>query len=108
MLKEGFKSLDIGAGEKDAVKHYWIDSYKQLSSKHFRYIKAEGKSRYERGERFSFFSLILQPVKAIVKSLIKKEGWKGGFVGIFLSIFFGYYIFGSIISLGIYEWKIKN
>jgi glycosyltransferase involved in cell wall biosynthesis len=106
--KEGFITLNLIPDEQNVVKHYWVDSYKQLFLKHFRYIKYEGKSRYETGERFLLFSCIEKTIAAIRISLFDCKGWRGGFVGIFLSLFFGWYIFNSLISLGLYQWQMNN
>ncbi len=106
-LKNGFTSIDIISDNSSAIKHYWADSYKQLFEKHYRYIKNEGKARYERGERFSIFLCIRNPVVAIVNSMFICKGWKEGFVGVFLSFFFGWYVFMSLLSLGFYEWREK-
>ncbi|MBA4385881.1 MAG: hypothetical protein C0410_14175 [Anaerolinea sp.] len=107
-LKVGFETLDIASKEQSAVKHYWADSYKQLFAKHNRYIKNEGKSRYERAERFSLFLCIKEPIRAIRYSLFFRDGWRDGCVGIFLSFFFGWYVFMSLLSLGIYQWRANT
>jgi len=106
IVKDGFKTLKIVSEGGSAVKHYWVDSYKQLLQKHFRYIKKEGNSRYERGERFSFLSCFFEPIKAIHNNIFLYGGWRGGFVGIFLSFFFGWYVFMSLLSLGIFQWQV--
>lgn len=107
-LKNGYSTLDITSGAKNAVKHYWVDNYQQLFSKHFRYIKAEGKSRYERGERISLLSFIKQPFRACLYSFLRCKGWQGGGTGIFLSVFYGWYVLMSLFSLGVYQLLVNS
>lgn len=89
------------------IKHYWVDSYKQLVDKHLRYIKDEGKSRYENGEKYSYCKKIKKSLFALKQNLILEKGILGGFRGIFLSFFYSWYIWQSNNSLKKYERKIK-
>jgi len=85
------------------IKHYWIDSYKDLFEKHLRYLKHEGHSRFHHGERFSFHGLIREPLSALKYNLFHYDGLRGGFLGMFLSFFYATYVFLSLCSLWKYE-----
>jgi glycosyltransferase involved in cell wall biosynthesis len=37
-----------------SVAHFWADSYRQLFEKHRRYLRHEGKSLYQTGQRFAW------------------------------------------------------
>lgn len=87
----------------NALKHYWVDTYQQLWEKHWRYIKLEGKSRYDDGQRFKLYYLAQETVRALYIGLILRNGWRGGFTGIFLSFFYAWYVFMSLLSLKLYE-----
>lgn len=103
--KQGFVMHRIEYSGNNAIEHYWIDTYQQLWEKHWRYIKLEGKTRYDDGKRFSLYYLIKETARALYISLIQKQGWRGGFTGIFLSIFYAWYNFMSIMSLATYQLK---
>ncbi|MCL5126317.1 MAG: hypothetical protein M1511_17820 [Deltaproteobacteria bacterium] len=85
--KQGFVIYEIEYNGENALKHYWIDTYVQLWEKHWRYIKLEGKTRYDEGKRSSLYELSKETARALYISLIQKQGWRGGFSGIFLSFF---------------------
>ncbi|MGD0876995.1 MAG: glycosyltransferase family 2 protein [Anaerolineales bacterium] len=103
--KDGYVLHKIEYTGMNALEHYWIDSYQQLWEKHWRYIKLEGKSRYNNGKRFSLFHLLRETEGAFYKSIIVKRGWRGGFTGIYLSLFYTGYIFMSILSLALFQIK---
>lgn len=87
------------------VKHYWADSYRELFRKHLRYIKNEGKSRFNSGHRFSWRETFKETFNAVKENLIKYNGLQGGFIGIFLSFFYGWYVLMSCLSLRRYEYS---
>jgi hypothetical protein len=103
--KDGFVIHKIEYNGKNALEHFWIDSYQQLWEKHWRYIKLEGKTRYDDGERFSLYHLSRETAKALYISMILQRGWRGGFTGIFLSLFFAWYTFMSVMSLAVFQFK---
>lgn len=106
--KQGFVIHEIEYNGKNVLEHYWIDTYHQLWEKHWRYIKLEGKSRYDDGKRFRLYYLVRETAQALYIGLILKKGWRGGFVGIFLSLFYAWYVFMSLLSLGIYQWRANT
>jgi len=85
--------------EVNAVRHYWIDSYSELFQKHNRYLLQEGKSRYNRGEKFSIKYWLYSVVKAAYDSFFRRRGIIGNFSEIFLSFFYVWYISKSIWEL---------
>ncbi len=101
LLDKKYKIIRLKS--KHSIKHFWIDSYKQLFQKHKRYIKLEGQSRYDNGMRYSFRQKISESIKSLMRCLIKEKGIFGGFNEIFLSIFYGWYIWQANNSLKKYE-----
>lgn len=90
------------------IKHYWIDSLEQFYEKHNRYLKHEGKSRYERGERFSISKLYLYQILNFLKWFIIQHGFldvKNGWKLIKLAIWYDY---SSWIMLKKYQEQIEN
>ena len=101
--RNGYSSQRIKRTEDNVVQHYWVDTFAQLLEKHKRYIKAEGKSRYDSGQRFSWLKMIVSVCRELKANLINYRGLFGGFNGVFLSFFYGWYIFESWLSLRKYE-----
>ncbi len=103
-LRPGWESVKVPKRSHDYhIKHYWVDSYSQMFSKHLRYIKREGKDRYEMGKRFSWSYWVLATGYALKQSLIDFKGITGGIRGIFLSFFYMWYVGMSLLSLRRYE-----
>ncbi len=100
---EGYETVSIKREGDNFIRHYWIDSYNQLFEKHLRYIKQEGESRYNSGERFSWRGTFYMTLCALKNNLIDCRGLRGGLRGVFLSLFYGWYIFMSHLSLRKYE-----
>ena len=107
-IKDGYKSFDLTPSQTTAIQHFWVDSYSQLFSKHQRYIKHEGKSRYENGQRFSWIKMVTFTAKALLKSLVKKKGWLGGWVGWYLSFFYAIYEARAWLSLRTYQYSLRK
>ena len=102
-ILSGYSALTFPKDNRYVIKHYWIDSYKDLFEKHLRYLKHEGHSRFHHGERFSFHGLIREPLSALKYNLFQYDGLRGGFTGMFLSLFYTTYVFLSLCSLWRYE-----
>ncbi len=107
-INNGFENYDIQYSYNNYIEHYWMQSYKQLFEKHMRYIKKEGESRYNKGQRFLFKSILSSPYRAFKDSFISKKGYLDFFVGFFLSLFWGWYETMSNISLYDYQRKLKS
>lgn len=93
--------LDLEPGQH--IQHFWVDSYRQLWEKHWRYLKREGESRYSMGERFGRRKWIRQTWEALYQNLVDYGGLRGGFTGIFLSLFYSWYVSMSLLSLWRYQ-----
>ena len=106
MLKPGNTHFTIPYDGKNAVQHFWADSFGHLFSKHNRYLGAEGKSRYEHGMRFTWPDLIHRTFKQWHRSLFKMQGWRDGWTGVFLSFFYGYYEAASLMALRRFQNKM--
>ncbi len=99
-LKEGYVSRKIEWNEKDAIRHYWADSWGELFEKHRRYIENEGETRYEEGERFPGWGRWARRVAAAFKRCyIDHKGWKEGGTGLLLSAFWAWYKGASLLAL---------
>lgn len=106
--KTGFETFTIDFKGNNAVAHYWIDDYLQLFSKHERYLKMEGASRYSMGQQFSWSKLINNTWKMLRKSFVEQSGWRGGWAGWFLSFFYAQYEMRGWLALRKHEYSQKD
>lgn len=102
-ILEGYDIVRIARAGENYIRHYWIDSYHQLFEKHRRYLKHEGESRYQAGQRFTWGRLVAYTLGAIKVNLIDYRGLWGGFTGIFLSFFHSWYILRCWLALRAYQ-----
>jgi len=101
--RNGYYSERIKGISNNLIQHYWADTFGQLFEKHRRYIKHEGESRYNSGQHFSWYTMIIDICRALGLNLINCRGLRGGFTGIFLSFFYSWYTLMSWLSLRKYE-----
>lgn len=108
-LKDDFRSVRIPWKNSDHhIRHYWIDSTSQLFEKHLRYIQKEGRSRFRKGQRFSWRRWIGEVPRAFKRSFFDNSGWRDGATGFFLSLFDAWYEGMSLLSLRRYEKGVDN
>jgi len=109
LIKTGYEKKYLPyRRDSEVIKHYWVDSIPDMISKHVRYVKKEGKARYNRGERFSLRMWRSETRQALRENLVEYKGLKGGMAGIFLSIFYAIYTFFGIYYLYKYESSLKK
>ncbi|MCE9587137.1 MAG: glycosyltransferase family 2 protein [Verrucomicrobia bacterium] len=100
---QGYQIWDMVLPEMYKIKHFWIDTIRQLFEKHDRYIKLEGKARYNKGIRFSYILLFVHTSRDLSYNLFALRGLTGGWRGVFLSFFHAWYEMCSLLSLKKYE-----
>jgi glycosyltransferase involved in cell wall biosynthesis len=103
-----YSALAFPREARYSIRHYWVDSYKELFEKHLRYLNHEGFSRFYHGERFSFLKLIKDPLSSLKYNLFHYHGLRGGILGLFLSVFYALYIFLSLCALWKYERNFRS
>ena len=102
-LKPGFQTYRIKRSGQNVDHHFWVQSYEQMMDKHKRYTQKEGKSKYDKGERYTIFRHFRATLNAFLESFWKCKGYKDGFLGLFLSAFYAWYISASWRSLSMYQ-----
>lgn len=105
-LAEGFISLDIPPNGDNCVHHFWMESWTQLLEKHRRYLRLEGKARFEAGSRVSLVTILISPAKEFVVSFAKCQGYRDGFTGLLLSLFWAWYQTSARVENYKYQRKI--
>jgi len=108
-VKPGYSECSFGDPEQAYITHFWADSLTVLFSKHRRYLKGEGASKYSSGERYpGAFRHFRSAVAAFYSSYIFFRGYKDGLNGFFLSLLWSWYTFGSLSALHRYEKSLKT
>lgn len=102
-LKKGCTTLEIQRTSNNVIHHFWIQDYNQLFEKHKRYIKEEGKLKFEIGQRFSYKRQIIDALRSFKGCFWNSKGYKDGLTGLFLSFFWAWYNFASWSSLKNYQ-----
>lgn len=99
-LREGYCAETITWDRASGhIRHYWMDSYRELIEKHCRYIQEEGEARCRHGEKFSWSRFSYETVASLKRSFIDHRGWREGMRGVFLSVFWAWYKGASLLSL---------
>ena len=98
-LRQNFVNLQVESLQELAIEHYWMQSWRQLASKHIRYLKGEGEARFCSGQRVTLLDLLKEPFKSFHYSYIKKRGYKDGLTGLTLSVFWSWYQTSANIQL---------
>lgn len=101
----GYEEVSIPRSGENFIRHYWMSSYGQLFEKHLRYIRNEGESRHNSGQRFSWPSMLVDTMRAVKMNLVDYRGLFGGPTGIFLSFFYGWYVLMGWLSLRSFQKK---
>jgi organic radical activating enzyme len=100
-------NLHMSVDESDVVLHYPGEKLSKLCKKLFRYSLMEGKSKYERGERWTIKSC-LKYIAASIWYNLKKSDVFHNLKLIYLPFMFIGYDILSQISLFMYQFKNKH
>jgi glycosyltransferase involved in cell wall biosynthesis len=107
-LKPGFQTYRIKRNISNVDHHFWVQSFAQMLEKHKRYTQKEGKSKYDKGERYTFLRQYKATIFAFTESFFKCKGYKDGFLGLILRGFYAWYIWSSWQSLSVYQEQIAH
>lgn len=107
-INAGRKALALSKRNNNVIHHYWMRSYASLLSKHRRYVRNEGKVKYDKGERASVRDFVSVWQKSFYTCFIRQHGYRDGLTGLFLSIFWAWYNWASLISLWRYQSKLDK
>jgi len=97
-LKDGY-ALQAWPHKRGLVHHFWMSNYREFVSKHRRYLREEGKARYERGERSSYRGILSSPWRSFRESFFTKKGYRDKLLGFSLSLFWAWYNTSAMVRL---------
>jgi glycosyltransferase involved in cell wall biosynthesis len=98
-IADGHRSVEIPPNGANAIQHYWAAGYRDLLAKHWRYVKREGRDRYDQGIVTGYKDILRNPVRDFASSFFKHRGFRDGFAGFVLSLLWAAYRMGAKISL---------
>lgn len=97
----GFRNIEIVS--EGSIRHFWSNSWLQLLKKHLRYLATEGGSRYRRGDRLNFISLVRVIPKTIVMTFSNYSDSRDGVTGLALNL-----LWATYKSLSLFElWRVS-
>lgn len=82
---------------QNTIHHFWMQSWKQLISKHRVYLKHEGRSQNK--INVSWKEIFLKPFREFYISLIREKGYREGGTGIALSFFWAWYQTAALLAV---------
>jgi glycosyltransferase involved in cell wall biosynthesis len=107
-LKPGYKGYHLESNGHNVLDHFWMDDFSSFFAKHKKYLKDEGKDRYNLGERISLGGILYSTMAEFYRCYFRKKGYKDGFTGLFLSLFWAWYTTSANISLFKITLKANN
>jgi glycosyltransferase involved in cell wall biosynthesis len=107
--KDSFKEIVLPRTSlDDCITHYWVDSYADLYKKHRRYLKQEGRSRYWKGERFTWRRWAKKTLQELKNNLFALNGLRDGLRGIVLSVWRTCYVCLGMLDLCRYQKSVER
>jgi glycosyl transferase family 2 len=103
----GYSSHAIPFSGDNAIAHYWAPGYRSLIAKHWRYLKLEGRDRYDHGMVTGYRDIAATPWRAFNESLVTRAGYRDGTTGVALSLLWAGYSTGAKIAL-LHELRRKS
>ena len=86
-IHEGFRVESLPFTNETAIRHYWADGYRELISRHRRYLTLEPVDRAEAGEVTGLKRVVSTPAHAFWQSYVRNCGYRDGSTGLLLSFF---------------------
>jgi glycosyltransferase involved in cell wall biosynthesis len=106
-LLDDYRRIRLPQLAENTVQHYWCDSYGELIKKHVRYIKADGQSRYNQGQRFAWSHWIRETLYALKVNIFDYKGLNNGLRGFLLTMIYAGYTSLGYLSLYLYQKGLK-
>jgi hypothetical protein len=95
----GFKSHDVSNSNDLLLHHYWVQGWSSFLGKHLRYLKKEGKVRFDQGRKSSISKILRVSFIEFKYSYFICKGYRDGYLGILLSLFWMFYQLMAEIAL---------
>jgi (heptosyl)LPS beta-1,4-glucosyltransferase len=96
------ETIYLDADPDLAIIHYAIPSMQKVYERMIRYAKDHAREYFEKGQHFSYYKLIIEPLYAFLYSYIRKKGFLDGRAG-FVYSFIWKFLYNAVIILDIWE-----
>lgn len=86
-IHEGLRVESLPFTNETAIRHDWADGYRELISRHRRYLMLEPVDRADAGEVTGLKRVAVTPLRAFWESYVRSRGYRDGPTGLLLSFF---------------------
>ena len=94
-----FRVTEFEPKADNVILHYWATGYRDWLSKHRRYLRLEGKARFDRGVITGYRDLGLKPWRAFRQCYVERRGYRDGLTGLTLSVLWAWYETAATLEL---------
>lgn len=101
VLLQGYSEFSIDS--EGSIHHFWSSSWRQLISKHMRYLTTEGGSRFRRGDRISLGGVIARVPGIFWETFVRHSDLRDGPRGIGLNLLWSGY--KSLALLAVFRYQ---
>jgi glycosyltransferase involved in cell wall biosynthesis len=99
-IRPGFRVMSMPFTPETAIVHRWASGYRDLMTRHLRYLRLEQVDRATAGEMTGLKAVAGMPWRSFRESFITKRGYRDGVTGLLLSIFWaGFRTAGEVALL---------
>jgi glycosyltransferase involved in cell wall biosynthesis len=98
-LRPGFRAIDISFQPELAIRHQWVDGYRDWLRKHRRYLVLERRGRVESGQVTGLRAVALMPWESFYDCFVRKRGYLDGGTGFALSVLWAWFRTASEMRL---------
>lgn len=98
-VRDGYRAISLPAGRELAIRHRWVESYRDFVAKHRRYVAAGAEDRARSGEITGWRAVARKPVASFVESYVGRRGYLDGATGIALSLLWAWYSTAGELAL---------
>lgn len=85
-LRQGFHRLDLPFTEETAIRHYWVDGYRDWIRKHRRYLALQPRDRASAGVVTGARTVAATPWRSFYDCYVRRRGYRDGATGLALSV----------------------
>jgi glycosyltransferase involved in cell wall biosynthesis len=98
-VRPGYRMLELPFTEETAIRHDWVDGYRDWLAKHRRYLRLQRVDRAEAGEVTGLKAIAVTPFRAFWESFATKRGYRDGLTGFALSVLWAWFATASNVVL---------
>lgn len=97
--RDGYRAISLPRERELAIRHRWVDGYRDFIAKHRRYIAAGAEDRARAGEITGWRAIARTPFVRFHESYVRRAGYQDGLVGLALSLLWAWYSTSSELAL---------